>query len=52
MTATTGLAVQANVAPEPGWVLMVRETDADDVVTVFPPASTTVTTGWVVKAVA
>ena len=42
--------VQASVAPVPGWVLMERVTDAVEVVTVLPPLSSTVTTGWVVQA--
>ena len=44
--------VQDRVAPLPGWAVMARATGADEVVMVLPPTSWTVTTGWVVKAVA
>jgi hypothetical protein len=48
-TALVGLAVQVSVAP-PGDV-MVRVIETPLEVTGLPPASWTVTTGWVAKAV-
>src|SRR5450631_125755 len=47
--AVTGLVVQVRVAPAA--VVMVKVTGAELVVTVLAPASWTVTTGWVAKAV-
>ena len=49
-TAVTGLVVQVRV-PVPGLVPMARVTAEVSVVTVLPPASSTVTCGWVAKAV-
>jgi hypothetical protein len=48
-TALLGFVVQARVAP--AGVVMLRVTEALPVVTVLPPASWTVTTGCVAKAV-
>ena len=48
-TAAFGFVVQARVAP--AGVVMVKVTDAVLAVTVLPPASWTVTTGWAVKLV-
>src|SRR5450631_3094437 len=47
-TALAGFAVQVRVAP--AGVVMTRVTGAVLVVTVWPPASWTATTGWVPKA--
>ena len=47
--APSGLVVQARVAPLPGWVVMARVIEALEVLTVLPPASWTVTAGWVVQ---
>ena len=41
------MLVQDRTAPDPGWVVMASVVEADDVVTVLPPTSSTVTTGWV-----
>ncbi len=41
---------QARVAPVPGCVVMASETELVAVVTVLPPTSWTVTTGWVPQA--
>ena len=38
------------MAPLPGWVAMARVIEAAEVVTMLPPTSSTVTTGWVVQA--
>ena len=46
-TALVGFVVQVRTAP--AGVVMLRVTDAVLEVTVFPPASWTVTTGWVGK---
>jgi hypothetical protein len=43
--APSGFVVQPSVAPLPGWVAIVRVTDAEELVTVLPAASWTVTTG-------
>src|SRR5450755_2160263 len=48
--AASGLVVHDNVAPAPGWVAMARVIGALELVTVLPPLSSTVTTGWVVQA--
>lgn len=40
------LGVQANVPVGVGWVLMDNVTEAVELVTVLPQASSTVTTGW------
>lgn len=47
-TAAFGFVVQVRVAP--AGVVIVRVIDAVLVVTVLPPASWTVTAGWVAKA--
>ncbi len=44
--AVSGLAVQAKAAPEPGCVVMAKVIELVAVVTVLPPASWTVTAGW------
>src|SRR5664280_378326 len=48
-TAAFGLAVQVRIAP-PG-VVIARVIEVVAVVTVLPPASWTVTVGWLVQAV-
>src|SRR4029077_2411472 len=52
LEAATGLVVQVSVAPLPGCVAIASATDADDVVTVLPPLSSTVTTGCCVQVAA
>ena len=47
MVAVRGLAVQAKVPP--GLVPMARVIELAAVVTVLPPTSSTVTTGWFVQ---
>ena len=42
-----GLALQARVAPLPGWLAMPRVTGLVAVVTTLPPLSWTLTVGWV-----
>ncbi len=50
LVAVRGLVVHDSVAPDPGWLLMDKVTEALEVVTVLPRLSSTVTTGWVLKA--
>ena len=50
-TAAFGLAVQVSTPVPGGFVPIASVTLAVDPVTVLPPASCTVTTGWVVHAV-
>ena len=45
------VALQPESVPLDGLVPMAKVIEADEEVTVLPPASWTVTTGWVVKAV-
>ena len=42
--------VQVRDAPLPGCEAMAKVTEAPELVTVLPPLSSTVTTGWVVQA--
>src|SRR5580692_1368614 len=52
LVAASGLVVHDKVAPLPGWVLMAKVIEAFELVpevTVLPPESSTVTTGWVPK---
>jgi hypothetical protein len=46
--AARGFDVQLSTAPEPGWELMARVTDAVEL-TVLPPLSSMLTTGWVLQ---
>jgi hypothetical protein len=45
------LAVHAKLAPNPGWLAIVKVIEAEELVTVLPDASSTVTTGWVAQVV-
>src|SRR5580692_4109162 len=49
LVAASGLVVHDKVAPLPGWVLMAKAFELVPEVTVLPPESSTVTTGWVPK---
>src|ERR1700733_6640683 len=45
--AVWGLALQARVAPLPGWLAMAKVTGLVAEVTTLPPLSSTLTAGWV-----